>query len=825
MSPNWSLRRRIVTLVVVATTIIISIIAAATLTTASTVIENQAWSALTARGNDIAHQLDTRLQSAHATAATLAASLSAETSSPINALWRTATRLMSEENSPLSRIGVMRRYRDGYQIIMFRDPPMMGNAAPLSNILTKTLPAPLAFLEAVTLDQPSWFGPGRSYRSSQPVIKVAVPFTGTDSRMAGVVWVEITVRTLDAMLSNIEHSEAEQRQVSEILLGDEGMLAATFNVMSRERPTVDDPEIQAVLAEIQSGSLDNAVMEQNPLESGSAYVVVTPLPINDWKLIRLVPFEMVYDRFMQNSLAVVAVIIVGVILLAWLINRYIERRLTYPLANLTLAAQEIGSGDMRYQVTYRKRDDELGGLASALEVMKTNLSHSYDALAMWSRTLEQRVQERTLQLEEARQQSQALAADLRAVYDTSLSMVNEYYLEVILQKLTEQVPRLLKSSYCAIWLLDDDLRQLRLVATTAGHRDQIGRVASASDGLAGAAMRKRAPVIIDNYFDWTGKPTLRSSDIRRVVAAPLIFSNEAIGAVVAARPTDSPAYTDSDQRLLTLLANLIAPVVRNAQLFAQLDQAVKRAESANEVKTRFLASVTHELRTPLNLVINNMDFMRVGMFGSVNDEQRERLEQTIRSAEHLLYLINDLLDVSKIEAGEMRLFTQPTELYPVLEDALDAAVALMGENSPLVLEADIPEHLPVVEMDARRVRQVLHNLLSNAVKFTAEGEIRLTVEVFPDCVEFAVKDTGLGIAPEDQERIFEAFERTRSVQQLAIEGTGLGLAISRYLVEAHGGKMWLKSEPGKGSIFKFMLPLRQVTRPTPLNRSLKPVAR
>lgn len=825
MSRNWSLRRRIVTLVVIATTLIISVIAATTLTTASTVVENQAWTALTARGSDIAHQLEARLRAAQATAAALAASMSGQTGSPVNALWRTATTLMSESGSPISRIGVMRRYRDGYQIVMFRDPPIEGNVAPLTNMVLSTLPAPLTFLDSVTADETRWIGPERGYRTVQPVIKAAVPFTGTDNRLAGVVWVEIPTRALDAMLSSIQHTDAEARRVAELLLGDRGTLAATFNVMSRTRPTIDNPEIQMVLAQLQSGSLDNAVMDRNPLESGSAYIVVTPLSINEWRLVRLVPFELVYDRFVQNSLAVVAVIIIGIIFLAWTINRYVGRRLTVPLANLTLAAQEIGSGDMRYHISHPRRDDELGRLAAALEVMKTNLSHSYDALAMWSRTLEQRVQERTLQLEEARQQSQALAADLRAVYDTSLAMVNEYYLEVILQKLTEQVPRLLKASYCAIWLLDDDMRQLRLAATTAGHREQVGRVASANDGLAGAAMRKRAPVIIDNYFDWSGKPTLRSSDIRRVVAAPLIFSNESIGAVVAARPTESPAFTESDQRLLSLLANLIAPVVRNAQLFAQLDQAVKRAESANEVKTRFLASVTHELRTPLNLVINNMDFMRVGMFGAVNDEQRERLEQTIRSAEHLLYLINDLLDVSKIEAGEMRLFTQPTELYPVLEDALDAAVALMGESSPLVLEADIPENLPIVEMDARRVRQVLHNLLSNAVKFTSEGEIRLTVEVYPDCVEFAVKDTGLGIAPEDQERIFEAFERTRSVQQLAIEGTGLGLAISRYLVEAHGGRMWLKSEPGKGSTFKFMLPLQQVTKPRAPSQTFRPAAR
>jgi signal transduction histidine kinase/HAMP domain-containing protein len=816
MFANWSLRRRIVTLVLVAATIIISAITAMTLVTASTVVENQAWAALTARGNDIAHQLDTELQAVRAAAEALAASLPTSQESPVNSLWQAATTLMSADGSLISRVGVMHHARDGYQIVLFAAPPVPGNVAPLSNILTETLPEPLAFLESVTAeDVGRWYGPGRAYRATQPVIKVVVPFIGTDNRLAGVVWAEIPLHALENLLGSIEYTESEAQSVSVIWLGDDGALTATYNIMSRERPTLDDPENQAILAQIQAGDLDSFIMSNNPLESGSAYVVVTQMPINHWRLVRIVPFELIYAQFNQNSLAAVAVIIVGLIALAWVVDRYAERRLTLPLANLTLAAQEIGSGDMRYQITTRRRDDELGRLAGSLEVMRTNLAHSYDQLAMWSRTLEQRVQERTAQLEEARKQSQATAAELRAVYDTSLAMVNEYYLDIVLQKLTEQVPRLLKATYCAIWLLDGDETQLRLVATTAGHRDQIGRVASASEGLAGAAIRKRAPVIIDNYFDWTGKPTLRSSDIRRVVAAPLIFSNAAIGAVVAARPTDSPAFTDNDQRLLTLLANLIAPVVRNAQLFEQLDQAVKRAQSANEVKTRFLASVTHELRTPLNLVINNMDFMRVGVFGPVNDEQRERLEQTIRSAEHLLYLINDLLDVSKIEAGEMRLFTQPTELYPVLEDALDATVALMGENSPIVLEADIPENLPIIEMDARRIRQVLLNLLSNAVKFTREGEVRLSVEVLPDCVEFAVRDTGIGIAEEDQARIFEPFERTRPALQMAIEGTGLGLSISRYLVEAHGGKLWLKSEEGKGSTFKFMLPISQPTKARP----------
>jgi signal transduction histidine kinase len=270
-------------------------------------------------------------------------------------------------------------------------------------------------------------------------------------------------------------------------------------------------------------------------------------------------------------------------------------------------------------------------------------------------------------------------------------------------------------------------------------------------------------------------------------------------------------FDEDDQRLLMLFANLVSPVVRNAQLFVQREDAMRAAEQASEVKTRFLASVTHELRTPLNLIINNVDFMRAGSFGPVTDEQVRRLTQAIRSAEHLLYLINDLLDVSKIEAGEMQLVIQPADIYPVLEDALDAAVILLETKSPdIVLEAFIPPDLPLIPMDARRVRQILTNLLSNAIKFTLEGSIWLIVHrVSEDYIEFAVTDTGIGIPPDEMNKLFEAFERTQRAKQLGIEGTGLGLPISRYLVEAHGGEMRVETAVGKGSTFSFTLPLHQ----------------
>jgi signal transduction histidine kinase len=239
---------------------------------------------------------------------------------------------------------------------------------------------------------------------------------------------------------------------------------------------------------------------------------------------------------------------------------------------------------------------------------------------------------------------------------------------------------------------------------------------------------------------------------------------------------------------------------------------VEEAERANQVKTRFLASVTHELRTPLNLVINNMDFMRIGAFGEVNTEQIERLDQTIRSAEHLLYLINDLLDVSKIEAGEMQLFIQETDIYTLLEDAIANTEVTLEQYNKLdtvSFVAEIDEDIPAFPMDARRVRQVLVNLLNNAVTITQAGSITFRVTNRRHYIRVDVIDTGMGISEDEMSKLFEAFERTSSAKANAIEGTGLGLPICKFLVEAHGGEIQVASEVGEGTRFTFTLPLKQ----------------
>jgi signal transduction histidine kinase len=243
----------------------------------------------------------------------------------------------------------------------------------------------------------------------------------------------------------------------------------------------------------------------------------------------------------------------------------------------------------------------------------------------------------------------------------------------------------------------------------------------------------------------------------------------------------------------------------------ELRRLYTELEAASQHKSEFLANMSHELRTPLNAIIGFSQVLRDEMVGSVNDKQAEYLDDIISSGNHLLSLINDVLDLSKVEAGQVELDVHPFSL----RDALERGVVMVRERATedgvrVAFTAD-PAVDVVVDGDERRIKQVIFNLLSNAVKFTPTGgEVDVSTTRANGEVRVSVADTGPGIAPEDRERIFEEFQQTETggVQH---EGTGLGLALSKRFVELHGGRIWLETEVGRGSTFTFALPMRSIT--------------
>jgi signal transduction histidine kinase len=303
------------------------------------------------------------------------------------------------------------------------------------------------------------------------------------------------------------------------------------------------------------------------------------------------------------------------------------------------------------------------------------------------------------------------------------------------------------------------------------------------------------------------REALVRSGHRALLAVPLLREDAIIGGLVVNRkaPGEFPPETIE---LLKTFATQSVLAIQNARLFRELEEKGAELEVANRHKSEFLANMSHELRTPLNAVIGFSEVLIDRMFGELNDKQAEYLQDILSSGRHLLSLINDILDLSKIEAGRMELELGVFDM-PV---ALDNALTLVRERASrhgIALGVTLDPRVGEFVADERKVKQILVNLLSNAVKFTPEGRrVDVSLTRANGSIEIAVTDTGIGIAPEDQEAIFEEFRQVGSDYTRKREGTGLGLPLAKRFVELHGGRMWVKSEVGRGSTFTFSLPER-----------------
>jgi signal transduction histidine kinase len=323
------------------------------------------------------------------------------------------------------------------------------------------------------------------------------------------------------------------------------------------------------------------------------------------------------------------------------------------------------------------------------------------------------------------------------------------------------------------------------------------------------ATRNRAPL---NIADAHSDPQLpevehtraRVRGYRSHVVVPLLRQDEAIGTIGVTR-RDPGGFTADEIALLQTFADQAVIAIENVRLFKELEVANRELTAASQHKSEFLANMSHELRTPLNAIIGFSEVLSEKMFGELNQKQEEYSKDIHASGQHLLSLINDILDLSKIEAGRMELELTDFDLPLAIENALTLVRERAGRRS-LALHKSVDAGVGQLRADERKIRQVVLNLLSNAIKFTPEGgRIEVAAVSKDGFVEVSVSDTGVGIAPQDQEAVFQEFRQVGTAEKKA-EGTGLGLTLCRKFVELHGGRIWVKSQFGAGSTFTFTIP-------------------
>jgi signal transduction histidine kinase/CheY-like chemotaxis protein len=425
---------------------------------------------------------------------------------------------------------------------------------------------------------------------------------------------------------------------------------------------------------------------------------------------------------------------------------------------------------------------------------------------------------------------QQRARRLTSMHHISSIVTSTLDYDTVLNSAAQLLTELFEMDHAAIALLEETGGKARLVAEfpELGNRGYMLPI-------VGSALLERlieyntvmtiTDVETDNIDDATRRLLYRFK-ARSALLVPLTVRDRVIGLLAMNSVSHTHGFSDEERETFMTVAGQVALAVNNADLYTQ-------AVSANRLKSEFLANISHELRTPLNAIIGYSDMLLSEIYGALNERQRDRMQRVNTSGRHLLALINDVLDLSKIEAGQMDLTPSPMMLSDLLPGAL-AEITPFAESKGLQVDAQVEPNEPRIIGEGERLRQVVTNLLDNAVKFTHSGGIN--VRVYPlslrrgralsgtmpptqlgvpdgDWVALAVSDTGIGIKPEDQHVIFDAFRQVDGSSARQYSGTGLGLAITRQLTALHNGYVWVESEFGQGSTFTVLLPAAPAPEP------------
>jgi len=407
---------------------------------------------------------------------------------------------------------------------------------------------------------------------------------------------------------------------------------------------------------------------------------------------------------------------------------------------------------------------------------------------------------------------------LKALWEVSQAVSSTLNLETLLTTIVTRAVQLSGTAGGVFYKYDEATQEFHPQVThqmgeklVEAIRERPIRLGEA--GIGRAAISRvpfQVPDILDDqdYGAAHLRPIIARLGYRSLLAVPLLREERIVGGFVVWRREPGRFSAEVVDLLQTFAAQSVL-AIENARLFREVEDKRLELEIASKHKSLFLANMSHELRTPLNAILGYTELILDNIYGDISEKVRDVLSRLEKSGRNLLALINDVLDLSKIEAGQFTLSLSDYSMQDIVQTVFTGVESLAAEKR-LSLKATTAQDLPLGHGDERRLNQVLLNLVGNAIKFTEVGEVNIEAKVFNTAFLVAVSDTGPGIPLSDQAKIFEEFQQVDSTSTRKKGGTGLGLSISKCIVEMHGGRIWVESSPGKGSTFSFTIPFRTV---------------